>query len=284
MTKWPWRSWVTSASSAQASGRAPWDHHLDGDRVARRRPAGDADADGVHDGGVHEVARAVPHRLDLQRLALVVAGQAVPVAVRARRVRVGGRGSAAGAERDRQRGEQERAARHEGSSEAASFGVRSSGGGVTASGWVGAWAGAGGRRRLAFEERSRRALVGDGLHRRVAPQPLEVVVGPELAVEHVDGEVEVVEHDPAAGAGLALLGEGPLAGLVADGVHDAVHDGADLEVGLAGGEHEVVHLARDAAQVHHRHVERALVEGGVDGDAGQLAAGRGAGAAGAGRR
>ena len=81
-------------------------------------------------------------------------------------------------------------------------------------------------------------LVAAGDHRGVAPEALQVVVGPFLLVEHMDDEVDEVEEDPARlTLSLAAQGAGAFG---AAGALDLFGDGADLALAVARADDEVV--------------------------------------------
>lgn len=81
----------------------------------------------------------------------------------------------------------------------------------------------------------------------VAPEQFQIVVIAAVGIEEVDDDVDVIDEDPGglviAGHAVAVMAEG--GGALVDGVGD----GADLPVGGAGGDDEVVADGAEAAQV-----------------------------------
>src|SRR3954466_7703895 len=124
---------------------------------------------------------------------------------------------------------------------------------------------------LADSNRAAAALLDDAL-RRLAPELLEAVVLARLRREDVDDYVEVVHEDPAR---LAQAFDAPReqAVLLLHVLVNAVVDRLGLAVGAAGGDHEIVGVAEDAAQVELEDVDRldiARVAGDEGGELGGL--------------
>ena len=94
--------------------------------------------------------------------------------------------------------------------------------------------------------------------RGFAPELLEPVVLARVGREDVDDHVEVVHEDPAR-LGQAFDAAGQQAVVLLHVLVDAVVDRLGLAVGAAGGDHEVVRVAEDAAQVELDDVDRLLV-------------------------
>ena len=98
--------------------------------------------------------------------------------------------------------------------------------------------------------------------RRLGPQPLELV---EVALglgHHVNDYRAEVDEQPMGGA--RAFAPDRADALVAQALGDAVGDGAQLALGLAGADDEVVGHARQAADLEQHDVRRLLVFGQVD--------------------